>query len=221
MGGASSDAAAAIVGVATLAGIQGQESRLAQVAAEIGSDVPFFLGPYATQRSRAESEKSGFSQPSHAPQAAIARGRGELLTPFSLGRPLWFVVAYPPLALSTAAVYRVCEIPERPMRANEIFARLTSINSNPIQFIPLNRLSQAAQTLSPMIGGLLSLLSECCQSPALMTGSGSACFCVCPDRNSANEGAEELSTRWLKTGASGHVMVLKSVSARPQIKACW
>lgn len=221
MGGASSDAAAAIVGVAALAGIQGQPSQLAQVASEIGSDVPFFLGPYATQQPDAKVEKPDFSQTRNSPQAAIAKGRGELLTPFSLGRRLWFVVAYPPMALSTAAVYRVCKIPERPERANEIFACLTSNDSNPVHFTLVNRLSQAAQTLSPMITDLLSLLSECCQSPALMTGSGSACFCVCPDRNSANDGAEELRSRWSKMGASGHVMVLKSVGARPQIKACW
>lgn len=221
MGGASSDAAAAIVAVAALAGVLGQQSQLAQIASEIGSDVPFFLGPYAAQPSNAKVEKPDFSQTRNSPQAAIARGRGERLTPFSLARPLWFVVAYPPVALSTAAVYRVCEIPERPIRANEIFAQLTSINSNPIHFTLVNRLSQAALTLSPMIGDLLSLLSECCQAPAMMTGSGSTCFCVCPDRDSANDGAEELRSRWSKTGVSGHVMVLKSVSVRPQIKACW
>jgi len=221
MGGASSDAAAAIVSVAALAGIHGQGSRLAQIAAEIGSDVPFFLGPYATQTSHSAIEKPDFLQTRNSPQAAIAKGRGELLAPFSLGQRLWFVAAYPPLALSTAAVYRVCRIPDQPEQANEILACLTSNDSNPLHFIFMNRLSQAAQTLSPMIGDLLSLLSECCRAPALMTGSGSACFCVCPDQDSANVGAEELRRRWSKMGASGHVMVLKSVSARPQIKACW
>ncbi len=221
MGGASSDAAAAIVGVAVLAGIQGQGARMAQVAAEIGSDVPFFLGPHVTQASRSVREKQNFSHPRNSPQAAIARGRGELLSPFSLARRLWFVVAYPPVALSTAAVYRICQIPERPVRANEIFACLTSNDSNLVHFTLMNRLSQAAQALSPMVGDLLSLLSECCQSPALMTGSGSACFCVCPDRKSAHDGAEKLRSRWSKSGASGQVMVLKSVSAGPQIKACW
>jgi 4-diphosphocytidyl-2-C-methyl-D-erythritol kinase len=221
MGGASSDAAAAIVGVAVLAGISGQESRLAQIAAEIGSDVPFFLGPYATQASCPELEKPIFSQTRNFPQAAIAKGRGELLAPFSLGRQLWFVVAYPPLALSTAAVYRVSQVPEQPERANEILACLTSNDSNLVHFTLMNRLSRPAQALCPMIGDLLSMLIECCQAPAMMTGSGSACFCVCPDRESANAGAEELRSRWSKMGASGHVMVLKSVSARPQIKAHW
>lgn len=221
MGGASSDAAAAIVGVAALAGIQDQTPKLLEIAAEIGSDVPFFLGPHATQASRSESVKPELSLSRTHPQAAVAKGRGEQLVPFSLSRRLWFVVAYPPMALSTAAVYRACQIPDRPVRANEIFARLTSIDSNPIHYPLMNRLSQAAQSLSPMVGDLLSLLSECCQSPSLMTGSGSACFCVCPDRNSARKGAEELRRRWLQMGASGHVMVLKSVRACPRIKACW
>lgn len=202
MGGASSDAAATILAVAALAGIDRQAPELAQMAAELGSDVPFFLGSKVTQ-------------------AALAKGRGELLAPFSLARRLWLVVAYPPLALSTVAVYRVCKIPEVPVSAKEVIACLTSEERNSIHFTLMNRLSEAAQSLSPMIGDLLSLLSECCQSPAMMTGSGSACFCVCSDRDSANDGAEELRSRWSKTGASGHVMVLKSVSASPQLKACW
>jgi 4-diphosphocytidyl-2-C-methyl-D-erythritol kinase len=221
MGGASSDAAAAIVGVAALTGIRRNDSQLAQIAAEIGSDVPFFLGPPVAQTSRSEFEKPHFFCPRNSPQAAIAKGRGELLTPFSLGRRLWFVVAYPPMALSTAAVYRICQIPDRPERSDEIVACLTSNDSNPVNFPFRNRLSQAAQALSPMVGDLLSILSECCQAPAMMTGSGSACFCVCPDRDSANAGAEELRRRWSKLGASGHVMVLKSVSACPQLVACW
>ncbi|HBJ33444.1 MAG TPA: hypothetical protein DDZ51_01530, partial [Planctomycetaceae bacterium] len=142
MGGASSDAAAAIVGVAALAGIRDEPTRLAQIASEVGSDVPFFLGPYATQTSRSESEKNRFSIANAAPQAAIARGRGELLSPFSLAKPIWFVVAYPPVALSTAAVYRVCQVPERPVLADEMFACLTSKESNLENFPFMNRLSQ-------------------------------------------------------------------------------
>lgn len=221
MGGASSDAAATILAVAALSGIDCQAPELAQVGAELGSDVPFFLGSQVAQTSGSDVSKPDFSHSRTSPQAALAQGRGELLTPFSLAKRLWFVVAYPPLALSTAAVYGVCKVPDVPVSAKEVCDCLTSEDGNLVSFTLTNRLSQAAQSLSPMIGDLLSLLGECCRLPAMMTGSGSACFCVCPDRDWAIVGAEELRRRWSQTGASGHVMVLKSVSASPQLKACW
>jgi len=221
MGGASSDAAATILAVAALSGIDRRAPELAQVGAELGSDVPFFLGSQVAQTSGSGVSKPDFSHSRISPQAAVAQGRGETLTPFSLAKRLWFVVAYPPLALSTAAVYRVCNVPQTPVSSKEVSNCLTSADSFSLNFASINRLTQAAQALSPVIGDLLSLLNDCCRSPAMMTGSGSACFCVCPDRDSANNGAEELRRRWSQTGASGHVMVLKSVSASPQLKACW
>ena len=80
MGGASSDAAAALRGLAALHNIS---ADLAKIAATVGADVPFFL-------------KGG---------AAIAEGRGERITamPAEAG---WFAIAWPDIELSTADVYR-------------------------------------------------------------------------------------------------------------------
>lgn len=220
MGGASSDSAAAILAVAMLSGIDRDAPELVQVAAELGSDVPFFLSSAGPQKSALASSSSHFSRSGNF-QAALATGRGEQLAPFALARQLWFVVVYPPLALSTAAVYRVCKVPEVPVRAKDFLDCLTSDDSNSLHFTSINRLLPAAQSLSPMISDLLSLMGDCCRVPAMMTGSGSACFCICPDRDSANECAEELRKRWSEMGASGHVMVLKSVNASPRLKACW
>lgn len=80
MGGASSDAAAALVALKTLYRL---DVELAPVALEIGADVPFFL-----QGGRARAE-----------------GRGERLTPLR-AEPAWFAVAWPRVELSTASVYR-------------------------------------------------------------------------------------------------------------------
>jgi 4-diphosphocytidyl-2-C-methyl-D-erythritol kinase len=80
MGGASSDAAAALRG---LAAIHELKLDLAKIAAGIGADVPFFL----------------------AGGTALAEGRGERLTPLPT-EPAWFAIAWPGIELSTAAVYR-------------------------------------------------------------------------------------------------------------------
>jgi 4-diphosphocytidyl-2-C-methyl-D-erythritol kinase len=79
MGGASSDAAAALRGLATIYNIS---ADLTKVAAGIGADVPFFL-------------RGG---------AAVAEGRGERLAPTPT-KPEWFAIAWPEIELSTAAVY--------------------------------------------------------------------------------------------------------------------
>jgi 4-diphosphocytidyl-2-C-methyl-D-erythritol kinase len=79
MGGASSDAAAALKGLAALHKIS---LDLTKVAARIGADVPFFL----------------------TGGAALAEGRGERLTPLPTEHA-WFAIAWPAIELSTAAVY--------------------------------------------------------------------------------------------------------------------
>jgi 4-diphosphocytidyl-2-C-methyl-D-erythritol kinase len=80
MGGASSDAAAALRG---LAAIHSLELDLTKIAFGIGADVPFFL----------------------TGGAALAQGRGERLSSLPI-QPAWFAIAWPGIELLTSAVYR-------------------------------------------------------------------------------------------------------------------
>jgi len=226
MGGASSDAAAALLAAAALVGISLGSPQLRSLASAIGSDVPFFMGPEDTQASASNGDSNffvhpGFTRPWAGPQLGLATGRGEQIHPAVLGRRMWFVVAFPRGGLSTAAVYQACEIPTTPVSGLQCLAALTSADHSALHFTQVNRLSHPAQSLSPLVGELLGLMNQCCGSHAMMTGSGSACFRICPDRQSAFVGAEELRKRWSATGASGHVMVAASVAASPRLKACW
>jgi 4-diphosphocytidyl-2-C-methyl-D-erythritol kinase len=81
MGGASSDAAAALRGLNAIHNLK--EVDLARVASTVGADVPFFL----------------------TGGAAVAEGRGERLTPTAIEHQ-WFAIAWPDIELSTADVYR-------------------------------------------------------------------------------------------------------------------
>ena len=80
LGGGSSDAAATLRGLSRLHCL---ELHLAPIAAEIGSDVPFFL----------------------AGGRARASGRGERLEPLP-DQAAWYAIAWPELEVSTADVYR-------------------------------------------------------------------------------------------------------------------
>jgi 4-diphosphocytidyl-2-C-methyl-D-erythritol kinase len=80
MGGASSDAAAALRGLAALHHVV---ADLPAIARKLGADVPFFL----------------------AGGTAIAEQRGDHLTPVPT-HPAWFAIAWPGVELSTSDVYR-------------------------------------------------------------------------------------------------------------------
>ena len=75
LGGGSSDAAAVLRGLNALWGLDWDTERLTEVAAELGSDVPFFL---------------------HG-GAAHCTGRGELVEPLRDLRPLRLLVLVPPV----------------------------------------------------------------------------------------------------------------------------
>jgi 4-diphosphocytidyl-2-C-methyl-D-erythritol kinase len=84
MGGASSDAAAAIRGLVAIHDLKATADQdLVRIATSIGADVPFFL----------------------IGGAARAEGRGDRLTPLPT-ETAWFAIAWPEIELSTAAVYR-------------------------------------------------------------------------------------------------------------------
>jgi 4-diphosphocytidyl-2-C-methyl-D-erythritol kinase len=80
LGGASSDAAAALRGLTT---IHSLDVDLGKLAREVGADVPFFL---------------------HGGRA-VAEGRGERLQPLP-DEDAWFAIAWPGIELATSAVYR-------------------------------------------------------------------------------------------------------------------
>jgi len=84
LGGGSSNAAAVLAAANRLLGIGLDVRRLAEVGAGLGMDVPFFF---------------------HGP-AAIARGRGELLTPVPPLPPFWVLLVNPGFETSTAWVYK-------------------------------------------------------------------------------------------------------------------
>src|SRR5436190_7755582 len=84
LGGGSSDAAAALRLANRVWQVNWDDDRLADLAAELGSDIPFFL--------------------SHG--AAICRGRGERVERLPPLPPLYFVIVKPVDALGTGEVYQ-------------------------------------------------------------------------------------------------------------------
>src|SRR5439155_268168 len=92
LGGGSADAAYTLLGMDRLFALGLTSERLSEMAAELGSDVPFFL----------------------TGGTASARGRGEKLSLLPDGPPFWFVIVKPDACVSTAWAYQALDaIPQR------------------------------------------------------------------------------------------------------------
>jgi 4-diphosphocytidyl-2-C-methyl-D-erythritol kinase len=186
LGGASSDAAAALVAGNLAWGLGWSRERLAELAAEIGSDVPFFLGT----------------------GAAICRGRGERIEPIRTCR-LCLVVVRPPAGLSTPLVYQACRAAASPTSSQPLAAALGGGAVAAAAGMLNNRLEEAAANLTPWIGRLASEFSRQGVLGSRMSGSGSSYFGVCWHARHARRVAARLRARdvgWVEaaTTDTGH-----------------
>jgi 4-diphosphocytidyl-2-C-methyl-D-erythritol kinase len=179
LAGGSSDAAAALVAANVAWQLNWPRERLAEVAAEIGSDVPFFLGAGLTM-------KIG---------QAVCRGRGERIEPLPTRGGLHFVVARPPAGLATAEVYQACRPAEQPRSVASLVDALRRGRVDRIGRLLHNRLQQAAAGLSPWVARLEQEFSSLDVCGARMSGSGTSWFGLCRDARHARRVASRLRAR--------------------------
>ena len=198
MGGASSDAAAALRCAAELCGVANHHSEIAVIAAELGSDVPFFLGDGGRRIS-----------------AARARGRGEKLTPVTLASPLHGVVVFPNESLSTARVYAASNVPAEPLSAEGLIEALRGGILKNIEVQLMNRLSQPAREIAPRIDEILKSMWRAGLRTCQLTGSGSACFALANSARDARMASARLRAV-LEPGA--FVVATRAAGVPPNIE---
>lgn len=185
LGGASSDAAAALLAANRLWQLDWSRRQLADLAAELGSDVPFFLG---------------------AP-VAICRGRGELIEPLESLPALDVVVVRPPEGLSTPQVFKHCRPPKSPVPAQPLVNAWRAGDRATVGRLMTNRLQAPAEALSPWIGKLASAFDGQGCYGHQMSGSGSSYFGIC--RNALH--ARQVGRR-LNAGGLGFVYVTRTIA---------
>jgi len=162
LGGASSDAAAALVAANHVWGLNWSHDELAEVAAEIGSDVAFFL-----------------HAPTHGADVAICRGRGEQIVPLAGIATMHFVIVCPPEGLSTAAVYRACRPAESPVSTQPLLSALRRGNPDAVGRCLFNRLQATAEELSSWVGKARRIFDQLGCQGHQMSGSGTSYFAIC------------------------------------------
>jgi 4-diphosphocytidyl-2-C-methyl-D-erythritol kinase len=157
LGGGSSDAAAVLLGLNRLWGLRWRVERLAEVAATLGSDVPFFL----------------------TGGVALGTGRGERLTPVT-GMALALVLVNPGVPLSTAVVYgRITPgTYSDGSRARTVIDALRARQPLRVAASLYNGLEGAAEEVFGDLVRLRAALVSAGALGALMSGSGPTVFGV-------------------------------------------
>ncbi len=163
LGGGSSDAATTLLGLNQWWNLGWSTDRLAELGARLGSDVPFFFyGP-----------------------AAIVRGRGEIVEPTQVGKPLDIVLIAPTDRLSTKEVFANLKPGTERVPIEPIAWALAEGNKQEVARHLHNRLIEASRLLSPAVADLERRAASWPCLGHLMTGSGSTYFAVCEDQVSA------------------------------------
>ncbi|MCJ7544827.1 MAG: 4-(cytidine 5'-diphospho)-2-C-methyl-D-erythritol kinase, partial [Phycisphaerae bacterium] len=155
LGGGSSDAAAALVGLNELWGLGLPVERLAEAAGQLGSDAPLFLGSAASRMT----------------------GRGEALAAVAV-YPFWVVLFVPDFPCPTAEVYgaydRLPYLPQQQPDPSVLADRPTRWRGR-----MCNQLLEAACQVSEPLRAAYERLCGAMPVPVSMTGSGSALFALC------------------------------------------
>ena len=155
LGGGSADAAAVLVGLNRVWGLRWPVARLAEVAVDLGMDVPFFL--------------SG--------GAALGTGRGERLTRVG-GMSLALVLVNPGFPISTAEAYRAVApgLYTDGSRARTMARALAGQMQARVARSLYNALEAAVTPAHPEITRMTAALTSAGALGAAMSGSGATVF---------------------------------------------
>ena len=182
LGGGSSDAAATLFALNSLAGGPLSMEELSKTAALLGSDVPFFL--------------SG--------GLAFVSGRGEVIEPVQFFKKFWVVLVKPPFASDTAEAYRLLdharEGEKYEKKINELSKEtlLHALEDDPGCWPYYNDflLDPENENIEPntaVYRTFLNALRKEGASFAGLSGSGSCCFGIFTSKNTAQRAVKELA----------------------------
>jgi 4-diphosphocytidyl-2-C-methyl-D-erythritol kinase len=191
LGGGSSDAAAVLRALDRLTEHPLTSEALCRIAAELGSDVPFFLG-----------------------ESPLARGwgRGERLTPWPPLPSSWLLLACPSVHVATGPAYEalkrtaepivVSPAPDAPRKEWEEVARWAGNDFEPV-----------VAGSYPEVAAALDALAGVGPAVRLLSGSGAACFAL-------YDGVEDVSTVAARlTRVSGiDIVAARTLTAFPAVR---
>ncbi len=173
LAGGSSNAAAVLIGLNRLWALGLSREHLMHIGSTLGSDVPFcILGG-----------------------TALARGRGEEITPLKAVPELTLVLVKPPFGVSTAQVYgnfRQEKVANRP-DTRAMLQAIEAGDSAAIIRLGANVLESVTLELHPQVAEIKDRLTQAGAKGVLMSGSGPTVFGFVEDENQGREVAGRLA----------------------------
>ncbi len=192
LGGGSGNAAATLLALNELFGRPLAPKQLLQLAASLGSDVPFFLQD----------------------RPALATGRGEVITPLDFFPALagaWLLLVHPGFGISTPWAYeQLARFPQvlqgRPGRAQRLISLLQNATLAGAGKEFYNALEAPALLKYPLLQLFQEFFREHGAAATLMSGSGSSTFALADSQTAAETLLEKLQ---LKFGSQFWTAVVK------------
>lgn len=176
MAGGSADAAAALLACDALWGLGIRHEELLDLAASLGSDVPFSL----------------------VGGTAVGTGRGEVVEPVDDSGTYWWVVALSAQGLATPAVFAEFDrlnsdrdVPG-PELSGALLEALATGDPGDVAQALSNDLTGAALSLRPDLADVLDLGSRAPALAGLLSGSGPTCLFLARDEPAAHQVATVL-----------------------------
>ena len=182
LGGGSGNAATTLLALNELFGRPLSAAKLGELAASLGSDVPFFLQD----------------------QPALATGRGEKIQPldsFPALRGKAFLLIHPGFGIATPWAYQnLARFPEalngRPGRAQKLIARLQTGDWRTAGAEFYNSLEAPALEKYPVLALFQEFLRAHGALAALMSGSGSTTFAIAENMAAAESLVEKFKSKF-------------------------
>lgn len=176
LGGGSSNAATALLGLNRLWRLDLDIEQLAELGLALGADVPVFVRGHA----------------------AWAEGIGERLVPVTLKTP-WFVVIHPGVNVSTAAVFQARQL----TRNSPPITMARALQGESAGWH--NDCEPTVRALYPDIDAAFEWLNErlCQRAGAMLTGTGACLFAPLAHERDVDRILAELPARWQGFKARG------------------
>ena len=196
LGGGSSDAASAILGLNQLWDLNLNQAKLIDFAKKIGTDVPFFISGY---------------------QTALGTGRGDELLPIETKMRQWYCLVVPSKSLFSRKIYgevgqkdlnpalSACKGTLRTGKSgvNLTFSSadvkmltraLTEGYKGKVEKFLYNGLAKIVIKLAPEVDEIIQLMKSA-GLKGFVSGSGPAVYTLAPNRKEATRIAKEFSSR--------------------------
>jgi 4-diphosphocytidyl-2-C-methyl-D-erythritol kinase len=188
LGGGSSDAAYALIGLNRMWGLKLGTDTLKRIGGSLGSDVPFFLDN----------------------PASLAQGRGEILVPQHIFGPRTLLLIKPEASIPTAWAYKaladsrrtesaIPDLTNTEEKLNNIKLIVEALNSGSLSLLRSllhNDFEGVVIEKHPVIGEIKERLLAAGALAALLSGSGSSVFGLFEDKESADQASHLFLSFW-------------------------